>query len=392
MHLDASCLLCALIASALVALFVTSCRDDKEIVSSEQIVVADTAAVYSRDIVGFYLLNEGNMGSNKATLDYFDYSSGIYSRNIYSSANPTMVQELGDVGNDIAIYGSKLYATINCSNFVEVMDATTAKHISTIEVPNCRYLAFSDGYGYVTSYAGPVQMNPSYEQIGYVAKFDTTSMQIVSTCNVGYQPDGIEVVGNKLYVANSGGYRAPNYETTVSVIDKATFTETKRINVAPNLHRLCADGHGHLWVSSRGDYLDVPSRLFCLDISTEQVIDTLDVPVSNFSLSGDSLYIIGTQFSYDTYETTVSYAIVDVHKRSVVSTHFITDGTDAKIKVPYGIAVNPQNHEIYVTDAKNYVSPGILYCFNADGTLKWSVGTGDIPAHITFNYSPCATR
>ena len=31
-----------------------------------------------------FLLNEGNMGSNKSTLDYFDYQTGIYTKNIYA--------------------------------------------------------------------------------------------------------------------------------------------------------------------------------------------------------------------------------------------------------------------------------------------------------------------
>ena len=41
------------------------------------------------------------MGSNKSTLDRFDYSTGIYTRNIYGEANPDVPKELGDVGNDL---------------------------------------------------------------------------------------------------------------------------------------------------------------------------------------------------------------------------------------------------------------------------------------------------
>ena len=67
-----------------------------------------------------------------------------------------------------------------------------------------------------------------------------------------------------------------------------------------------------------------------------------------------------------------------------VSDRFITDGTDAEIAMPYGIAVNPITKDIYVTDAKNYVTPGRLYCFGSDGVLKWDVLTGYIPAHFVF--------
>ena len=80
----------------------------------------------------------------------------------------------------------------------------------------------------------------------------------------------------------------------------------------------------------------------------------------------------------------VTYAIVDVEKQERVSESFITDGSEKDIKAPYGIAVNPINKDIYVTDARNMVNPGYLHCYDRSGVKKWSVRTGDVPAHITF--------
>ncbi|HXO75132.1 MAG TPA: DUF5074 domain-containing protein, partial [Puia sp.] len=182
-------------------------------------------------IRGFFLLNEANMGSNKASLDYFDYSSGNYLKDIYPTRNPGVVKELGDVGNDIQIYGNRLYAVINVSNLIEVMDVRTAKHIGTITIPNCRYITFDKGYAYVSSYAGPVLIDPN-ARLGYVAKVDTATLTIKDTCVVGYQPEELVIRDNKIYVANSGGYRVPNYDNTVSVIDLNTFKELKKITVA----------------------------------------------------------------------------------------------------------------------------------------------------------------
>ena len=48
------------------------------------------------------------------------------------------------------------------------------------------------------------------------------------------------------------------------------------------------------------------------------------------------------------------------------------------------VTINPETGEFFVTDAKDYVTPGTLYCFSRDGKKKWSVITGDIPAHIAF--------
>src|SRR3712207_5975459 len=138
---------CLLLAHVLA----TSCREDQEMILSENIPTGFPEVVDG--YYGFYLLNEGNMGSNKATLDYFDFSTGVYKRNIYAERNPTVPKEMGDVGNDIAIYRNRLYAVINCSNKVEVMDVTTTRRIGQIEIPNCRFIKFHGDYAYVISYA-----------------------------------------------------------------------------------------------------------------------------------------------------------------------------------------------------------------------------------------------
>lgn len=367
----------------------TSCREELEIIPPEVVIVkpdttvADTSYKAKR-LVGFYLLNEGNMGSNKSTLDYYNIVTGEYHRNIYADINPTVPKELGDVGNDIGIYGNKLYAVINCSNKIEVMEKNTAKRLGQINIPNCRYIKFHDKYAYISSYAGPVEINPNYEQTGYIAKVDTSTFQIISKCLVGFQPDEIEIVENKIYVANSGGYMVPNYEKTVSVIDINSFCEIKRINVAINLHRLEADKHGNIWVSSRGDYYNVPSKLYWIDTKTDICGGSIDIPVSDMTIDGDSLYLYSTEFSYNSMDWTVTYGIIDVAEKRIVTRNFISDKTEKEITMPYGIAVNPVTKDIYLTDAANFVYPGAVICFDKKGKKKWQVRAGDIPGHFAF--------
>ena len=55
----------------LVLAFLTSCRTDDIIVRQE---VVEGLPSENTAIKGFYMLNEGNMGSNKCTLDFFDYT------------------------------------------------------------------------------------------------------------------------------------------------------------------------------------------------------------------------------------------------------------------------------------------------------------------------------
>lgn len=376
-----------LMALALYAVMLSGCREDEVVVPTEYEILPVGIAQGS-DIIGMYLLNEGNMGSNKCSLDYLDYVQGYYVRNLYAERNPHVVKELGDVGNDIQVYGSKLYVVVNCSNKVEVLDARTGIRIGQVDIPNCRYVRFYRGHAYVSSYVGPVQLNNPDAVKGAVYKIDTLSLKAVAKCTVGYQPDELEVLGQYLYVANSGGYMAPDYDYTVSVIELEGFRQVEKIPVGINLHRIKADSEGKLWVTSRGDYMNIPSNLYVLEKrrgrNDMEVTDTLGIPCSNFCISGDSLYYYSTEWNNFTQQNTITYGIINTKTKQKVSSSFITDGTESDITIPYGIMIHPDTGDIYVTDAKNYVSSGVLHCYSKDGVRKWSVRTGDIPAHMCF--------
>ena len=229
-------------------------------------------------------------------------------------------------------------------------------------------------------------------QLGAVYEVDTASLAVTRKVTVGYQPDELEVLGEYLYVANSGGYRAPDYDSTVSVVEIYGMKQIQKIPVGINLHRIRKDRYGKLWVTSRGDYNTIPSRLYVLDRkdknSKEMVVkDTLDIPCSEMYIQGDSLYFYSVEWNKQTERNTVTYGIIDVRTGQLVTDHFITDGTEQDIVIPYGICVHPTTGDIYVTDAKNYVSSGVLHCYDRHGKKKWSVRTGDIPAHMAF-YAP----
>ena len=329
-------------------LLLAACRNDVMIVPMEDINTGGKTT--KSEIIGMYLLNEGNMGSNKATLDYLDLSGKDstvhYYRNIYSERNPSTVMSLGDVGNDCQIYGSRLWLVINCS-------------------------------------VGSQESGDSRSPLGSVFKVDTLTLQKTDSVSVGYQPEEMAILGNRLYVANSGGYQGmtgQGYESTVSVVDLSTMQETDKIEVAPNLHHLKADKYGQLWVTSRGNYMDESSNIYWLEPDGNgnmRVGGHLDQSVSDLCIVGDSLYFYGSQ----------CYGIINVRSHQVVTNTLSTAPEIQKIRMPYGIIVNPLQRDFYLMDAKNYVSSGELLHFNADGTFDWKVKTGDIPGHAAFLYA-----
>ena len=381
----------------------TSCRGDEVIFPAEYEALPmesrELSSFAANEPIGMYLLNEGNMGSNKATIDYVDFSNGCYIRNIYGERNPNVIKELGDVGNDIQVYGNRLYAVINCSHKVEVMDARTCRRIGQVDIPNCRYIRFHGDKAYISSYVGPVSIDPN-AQLGAIFEVDTATLRITRQVTVGYQPEEFEIIGDYLYVANSGGYRAPDYDSTLSVVDLTDFRQVKKIPVCVNPHRVRKDPYDRLWITSRGDHKDVQPQLVCLQPisnssserpiggtpSNSHTVTSYNISPSEMVILGDSMYFYGSHWSDETMSNHITYGIFNVRTSTLVSDHFITDGTEKNIKIPYGIQVNPYNGDIYITDAKNYVSSGQLHCYSREGKRKWSVRTGDIPAHMCFVY------
>ena len=358
-----------------------ACREGLPVLRSESEAVSRPGSPH--EIKGMFVLNEGNMGSNKCTLDFLDFRSGFYTRNIYPERNPEVVKELGDVGNDLQVYGNRLYAVINCSHYVEVMDVRTAQHIGSVNVTNCRYIVFAGDKAYVSSYAGPVQIDPNARP-GKIVEFDVNTLQITREVVVGYQPEEMVIKDGLLYVANSGGYRFPNYDRTVSVVDLGTFEVVNTIDVAINLHRMKLAPDGLIYVSSRGDYYGTKSDVFVIDQEAQRVVGRLGVAASEMCMDGDELYLISVEWSYVSGKNEIRYTLYDTRKREILPRNFITDGTEKEISIPYGLGVNPETKEIFVSDATNYVTPGYLYCFSPEGKLKWKVRTGDIPAHFAF--------
>ena len=339
-----------------IALLFCACRGDE--------VIYPTIGTHVTDEVregGLYVLCEGNMGANKARLDYINLQKGDYYANWYGAQNPKQIKELGDVGNDIQQYGNRLYAVINCSHKVEVMDLR-ARHIGQIDIPNCRYLAFQGDKLYVSAYVGSVA---DAEMLGSVFEVDTATLQITREVKVGHQPDELCIVDDRLYVANSGGYLTNRYDSTVSVIDLHSFTEQKKIPVGLNPTRIRVDNSQRLWICCQGNYNDIQPQVVIL--KNEQIEQCIPMPCANISICGTTAMILDGES-----KALYSFSTLDFSPLSTLSL--------ASYEHPYGLLAT--DDAIFITDAKNYVSSGVLHCYSITGAERWKALTGDIPGHL----------
>lgn len=311
---------------------------------------------------GIYILNEGLFQMNNSTLTYYDFSNNSLTDDIFLEKNH---RGLGDVGNDLKAYGNKLYAVINNSNRVEVMtkDAISIKAIA-LDGKQPRRIAFYAGKAYVSCFDGDV------------VRIDTTTLEVDNTIHSGANPEGLCICNGKLYVANSGGLNAPNYGTTISVFNLATFSLEKEITVSPNPCIVESYDNKYVYVCSRGNYGTIKYNLQKIDAQTDMVIKDYNMEVLNMAIHNNMAYM----YNYDYSNNTSWIKVMDLTNDQIVKENFITDGTI--IQTPYGIAVNPLNGDVYIADAYNFTVNGDVYCFDKDGKKKFSFSAGLNPGNI----------
>ncbi len=321
---------------------------------------------------GLYLLCQGTFGSSNAAIDYYDFEKDSMYLNVFNKANPEIVKGLGDVGNDLGIYGSKMYIIVNNSNKIEIVNAHSVKRIKKIDFPQGRYITFYDGKAYATS------------SKGYVAIIDTASLAIIDTIQVGSNPEQLAVANQKLYVANSGGFNFPHYDSTLSVIDLQTNEEIKKIDVGINLTNVVANEAGALYAISKGNYGSIASNIYSIDTKADTVVKAFNIPATNMTIYKNKLYVYQYAFNYSTNESTKGYSLINTQTNEVINQHFLSKDAAQQIQIPFGINIQPNNEHIYISAAKDYTSPGNLYHLDQDGNLIWKVKTDVNPSKVVF--------
>ena len=311
----------------------TSCSKDEDPI--EEIVVPSEY---------IYVLNSGNMNSNDASLSMYDLKENTVTKDVFHAQNG---RYLGDTGQDIIVHGSKMYIAVSGESTIEVTDleAKSVKQINTDGQP--RYLVAHGGKVYVTYFNG------------YVARIDTSSLNVEGRVRVGRNPEQLAVANGKLYVANSGGAdygTEVGYDKTVSVVDIASFTETKKINVVINPTDVEADDAGNVYVISKGNYYDIPNTIQKINTRTDEVTVVSGIDGTVMTTAGNTLYSIYSQWGV----AEIFYYAFNAANNTVISDNFIGS---TNISDPYQINYDATNESLFITSS-NYISDGYVYVFD----------------------------
>lgn len=199
---------------------------------------------------------------------------------------------LGESPNQIVIQGDFAYVVNSLDHDIQIVDLETETTVDWIDIwepHNPFHMAFVDTqYAYVTNL-----------MTNTISKVDVISRTVVGEYAVGQAPEGLMVVGNKLYVCCTG-FEWPKYKSItgrdwvfdpthrandvkgyryitgkVYVFDLQSEVVVDSIPVGMNPQYLDLDPEGELNVVCTGDYWSVFGQIYRIDPTTDTVIDSI---------------------------------------------------------------------------------------------------------------------
>jgi len=208
--------------------------------------------------------------------------------NLETSEITNDILTVGNIPNRIHTRGDKIYVVNSTPAGIAIIDGQTEEVSNTIalaEGSNPWDMAFvGTSKAYVTNLLA-----------NSVTVIDLVSGDSLTSIPVGENPEGILVVNNTAYVANTGGY--PDYTpSTVSVIDIRADSVTKTLDVPLNPQDLALAPDGNIHVVCTGNFGNVSGRVAVINPFgdtdfTPLVVDTIEVGGSpgNIVITTDGL-------------------------------------------------------------------------------------------------------
>lgn len=343
--------------------FFVQCSDDSEPVPD---------ALFDH---GVFIVNEGNFTDSDGSLSFYDFDSLKVSNHVFEAVNG---RPLAAQFQSMEFFNDRGYLLDGNGRMevVERKDLNSAAIISQgFSIPRF-FEGFAD-YGFVADW-GPYDDNWGNPE-SKILVIDLQANQIQKELDTPSRPEGMLILDDKLYVANSASNMVTVYDpVNLEVIDSL------EVNHGPT--HFVKDKNGDLWVISTGAFIS-GGALQKIDPATEEVISTTDLgeimPNGKLAINGagDILFFMGEEWAPD-------YSYTD---NKIYKTGIDQPGNYQEIiseRNLYGLGVDPGNDDVYVSDAVGFQGNGKVYVYDFTGLKKdeYTVGRGPNGFVFTSGY------
>lgn len=244
--------------------------------------------------MGYWILSEGYAGSNNSEMAWFDVATEEIAKKQFIAKNG---KSLGDTGNAMKMYGSKMYAVISGPGFgtdtpegtsyIEVIDPANGESIKRVQFTNAagvaakpRNIIFEGSKAYISSYSNEV------------VRLDTATLELDAHATLsGTLAEGLAYNDGNIYVCNSG----QGEDNKISVIDIESMKETKIITTAMNPTGIVSVSSGVLYFNT-----NYPAyTLYKLTTADDKITEMSGFSVADMTYANNNIYT--SSFDWGTY-------------------------------------------------------------------------------------------
>lgn len=307
---------------------------------------------------GVFIINEGNYGTANSSIDFYKSEEKEIISGLYASANGIGP---GDVAQSITLFGEHAWLVVNNSGKVDGLNLEDGSiDVSMGGMSSPRYfLGVKPGKAYISDLTSNT-----------ISVVDTENAAVLSVISADGWTERMILVNSKAYVGNMT-------TNEVLVINTDLDEIIARIKVGREPESLVLDGNGDIRVLCTGGFGESLPGIWKINPVVNSVTDSLlfidiDAYPTDLSINGvgSTLYWLGAEGVYKS----------DISNSFIPSLPWLNSGS----RYWYGLGIDIETEEIYVSDPRDFASLGIALRFNNTGLLLDSFVTGLIPGSFAF--------
>jgi len=336
----------------LLCLGIASCKKKEIGPQCPTCIEEDIAIKYDDVLIGC----EGNFGWGNASISLFNPTNNSIANTVFQNING---YALGDVLQSITEHNGHLFAVVNNSGKIEVLDTATYQKTATINgLTSPRYFCgINNSKAYVSDLFSD-----------QIAILDLANNSVIDNINAGGWTEEMLLFNNQVYACRPD----TNF---ILQINASTNSIEDTIVVGKGPSSLVLDNNNKLWVLSSGGINEEQGELNQIDPTSNNIIQTMvfsDISNSpnNLKISpdGETIYYLNNGVNQ-----------LSIYAFSLPSSSFINQNG----ALFYGLGISPTN-DIYVSDAVDYVQSGIVYRYDSSASLIHQFSVGIIPQGFWF--------
>lgn len=304
------------------------------------------------------ILNEGNFNFGNGSISLYNSDNNRVNNKVFQSNNNG--RPIGDVVQFALQINNEVFIVVNNSSKIEVVNATNYQSTGSIQGFNSpRYIEkIGDSKAYVSDL---------YEDKIYIINPSTKT--ILKTIETKGWTEEMAIVDDKMFVCHVDSNQ-------LWVYDVNTDQVISKINTHIQPQYVEVDVSNSVWVSCGGGFSGGKSALYKINsttLSTELIME------------GDSNYVIG-EIEFNSSKNELNYLatnglyVLPINSNSLAQSPKISNTN----RLFYGFSINPENDEIYISDAIDYQQSGVVYRYNSAGIELDAFKVGIIPGDILF--------